>query len=117
MGGARRLADDAQRGGDLPAQAIDGGFEPAGNPGEAGDGGGRLSRKPWASPQVSPRRKSSSSSRSMPSATTGSLRPAPRPSTARTMAADCSLLSTDLMKDWSILILSNGKARRLASEE
>ncbi len=43
-----------------------------------------------------------------PSARTGSPRPRPRPSTERTMAAVCSLLSTERTNDWSILIFSNG---------
>ena len=41
----------------------------------------------------------------------------PRPNTARTMVAACPSELTDLMKERSILILSNGNARKLDSDE
>src|SRR5436189_6119764 len=61
-------------------------------------------RKPWASSQSSRVRNSSWSWVSTPSATTGRSRPRASPMTARTMAADCALLSTLEMNERSILI-------------
>ena len=78
---------------------------------------GRPSRKPCASVQPSLRRTSSCSWVSTPSASTGTERLWPRARMARTMALDCSLLSTSLMKERSSLILSKGKLRSVSSEE
>jgi hypothetical protein len=43
--------------------------------------------------------------------------PKPASNTARTMVAACSLELTDLMNEPSILILSNGNARKFESDE
>ena len=50
-------------------------------------------------------------------ASTGRPSPRPRPSTARTIVAVWPLELTDLMNEPSILILSNGNARKVDSDE
>src|SRR5208337_3061044 len=73
--------------------------------------------QPWTSSHRSALRKLNSPLVSTPSASTGNPRPRPRPRTARTIAAASPLTSIVLMKDRSILILSNGNDLKFDNDE
>src|SRR5205085_11374109 len=75
-------------------------------------GRARLNRKPCPSWHPSLRRQFTSASVSTPSAVMVTPRPLPRLIIERTIACASGLAARSRTKDWSILILSNGKLRR-----